>query len=96
MAQGAARRKSGVLQAQRAVPRRVRLAELSQPVQRVSQREPPEPELRLAEALQARAWQPQEQEVLPLALEPQASPPPAGVPEQPEEQQEPPLEPAAF
>ncbi len=94
MAQGAARRKSGVLQAQRDVPRRVRLAELSQPVpvQRVSQREPPEPELRLAEALQARAWQPQEQEVLPLALEPQASPPPAGVPEQPEEQQEP----AAF
>jgi len=53
--QGAARWKSRVLQAQRAVPRRVRLAELSQPVpvQRVSQREPPE--LRLAEALQARA-----------------------------------------
>jgi hypothetical protein len=57
VAQGAARRKSGVLQAQRDVPRRVRLAELSQLVQaqRVSQREPPEPELRLAEALQARA-----------------------------------------
>jgi len=57
VAQGAARRKSGVLQAQRAVPRRVRLAELSQPVpvQRVSQREPPGTELRLAEALQARA-----------------------------------------
>jgi len=34
--------------------------------------------------------------VLPLALEPQASPQPVGVPEQPEEQQEPPLEPAAF
>jgi hypothetical protein len=57
VAQGAARRKSGVLQAQRAVPRRVRLAELSQPVpvQRVSQREQLEPELRPAEALQARA-----------------------------------------
>jgi len=38
----------------------------------------------------------QEQEVLSLALEPQASPQPAGVPEQPAEQQEPPLEPAAF
>jgi len=46
-----------VLQAKRAVPRRVRLAELPQPVpaQRVSQREPPEPEVRLAEGLQARA-----------------------------------------
>jgi len=57
VAQGAARRKSGVLQAQRAVRQRVQLAELSQPVpvQRVSQREPPESVLRLEEALQARA-----------------------------------------
>jgi len=57
VAQGAARRKSGVLQAQRAVPRRVRLAELSQPVlgQRVFATGATRAGVALAEALQARA-----------------------------------------